>query len=356
MNLEEIAELTGSTLVNGDSELEITNVAGLDEATASDASFLAKPKFAEVKYASAMKKSAAGVIFITPEIQELGEGRPLLLTEDPSRAFQLLIEAIHKGKERKSSYQGIHPTAIIDATATLAEGVTIGPLAVIEAGVTIGANTFIGAHCTIGLETTIGSECHLYDRVSIRERCQIGNRVTIQSGAVIGSCGFGFLTDENGEHTELKQVGIVKIEDDVNIGANTTIDRARFKETYIGRGAQIDNLVQIAHGVAVGDYSIVVAQSGIAGSTKLGRGVVLAAQTGVAGHLSIADGSIITARSGVSKSLTKPGEKYGGAPAVPLEEYNRNSVLLRRMSQYVCSIKEVKKEVSDLTEKLDGSH
>lgn len=201
----------------------------------------------------------------------------------------------------------------------------------------IGPDTFVGAGAYIGPYTTIGSSCIIHPRVVIREECIVGNRVIIQPGAVIGSCGFGYMTDKSGKHVKLNQAGNVIIANDVEIGANTTIDRSRIKSTMVGEGTKIDNLVQLGHGVKIGAHNIIVAQTGIAGSTTTGRHVVLAGQVAVAGHLHLSDGVTVAGKSGVTKSLATG--KYGGSPAIDLNEYNRNQVLLRNIEKYIDQLK-----------------
>lgn len=338
--LADLASLTSSRLV-GNPNTCITDVADLESASAEDASFLANPN-----YEKAMLASKAGVVFISPNAK-LIEGRNFLLCDNPSRAFQQTVEAfIGESLRNLSGFIGIHPTAVVHETASIGQGVTIGPRAVIDKHATIGDNTTICAGAYIGLEATIGRDSYIHPNVTIRERCQIGNRVTIQPGAVIGSCGFGYTTDQQGKHTKLNQVGTVIIEDDVEIGANTTIDRSRFKATLIGRGSKIDNLVQIGHGVTIGNHNIIVAQTGIAGSTKTGNYVVIAGQVAIAGHLSITDKVTISGRSGVSKSITKSGT-YGGVPVMPMAEHNRNTVLVRNMEDFVARLKALEARMKD---------
>ncbi len=340
--LQEIADLTESRLV-GDPNYNITHYADLDTANPSAISFFSQPKFDRQRYKNALQLTKAGALFVDEETP-LIEGRNYLITSSPSLAFQKTIESFCQDSKLTSAFQGIHPTAIIHESCQIEEGVTIGPYAVVDQYVKIGQGTTIGPHCAIGHNSTIGAQCTLHAKVVIRERCTIGNRVIIQPGAVIGSCGFGYTTDEKGHHQHLKQLGIVSIEDDVDIGANTTIDRSRFKETRIKRGSKIDNLVQIGHGVEVGEDNIIVSQTGIAGSTSTGRHVVLGGQVAVNGHIKLGDGVIVTARTGVSKSLLKPG-KYGGVPAVTLDDYNRNAVYLRNIEKYIKKINTLEKIV-----------
>ncbi len=341
--LADLAKLTHSKLV-GKADHLIKNVADLENATAEDISFLANPR-----YLAAMRRSQAGAIFIdqqTYDQQASPNTTNFLINDTPSNAFQTAVELYHKKREKPSGFTGIHPTAVIHPTAKIGHNVTICPHAVVDEDATIGDNTFIGAGAYIGPETTIGKECLIHPHVTIREQCRLGDRVILQPGAVIGSCGFGYLTDKNGIHTKLNQVGGVTIENDIEIGANTTIDRARFKTTRIGRGTKIDNLVQIAHGVVIGAHNIIVAQAGIAGSTETGKYVVLAGQVAVTGHIKLDDGVIVSARSGVTKSL--PKGSYGGIPAQPIHEYNRNNVFLRNIESYVTQLKDLQKRLDTL--------
>lgn len=339
--LKELAELTGATL-KGDATCTITGVADLESAAPSDASFLSNPRYIE-----AMRKSRAGVVFI-PSGQEPDNERNYLIHDDPSRAFQTALEAFHGDTIGKTTgFSGIHETAVVHPTAKIGKDVTLAPHVVIDEHVVIGEGTTVGAGTYIGPGTVVGTHCLIHANVTIRERNVIGDRVVLQPGAVIGSCGFGLTTDSTGRHQKLNQIGNVVIDSDVEIGANTTIDRARFKSTHIKSGVKIDNLVQIAHKVIVGEHSIIVAQAGIAGSTELGKGVVVASQAGIVGHIKIADGTILTARTGVSKSIKQPGP-YGGAPAVPLSQHNRNSVFLKNIETYVNDIKELKKRMAKL--------
>lgn len=341
-NLAQLAELTHSHLV-GDPSHVIRNVADLETAGAEDASFLAN-----LNYDKAMRASKAGVVFVGPGT-DLIPGRNFLVTEHPSRAFQDVVELIF-GETVKilSGFSGIHPTSVIHPTASLGKNITIGPHAVIDKDAVIGNNATISAGAYIGYAAVIGEQTFIHPNAVVRERCKLGNRVIIQPGAVIGSCGFGYTTDNNGQHTKLNQVGIVIIEDDVEIGANTTIDRSRFKATVIKKGSKIDNQVQIGHGAEIGEHNIIVAQCGIAGSSATGKYVVMGGQSALAGHLSVADGTMIAGKSGVSKTITKSG-KYGGIPCMPIADYNRNSVLLRNIENYVDRIKALEEKIDSLT-------
>lgn len=342
--LEGLAELLNCSL-HGNPHHTITGVADLETATNRDASFLSNPRYEQL-----LQHSEAGVIFIG-NYKPLSSEKNYLICEDPSRVFQQLIDIFHPQRESPSGFKGIHPTAVIHETAQLEENVSVGPHAVIDEHVVIGAGTFIGAGAYIGPNTVVGKSCLIHPRVVIREECIIGKRVIIQPGAVIGACGFGFTTDKQGRHNRLNQVGNVVVEDDVEIGANTTIDRARLKMTSVGQGTKIDNLVQLGHGVKLGPHNIIVAQTGIAGSSSTGRHVVLAGQVAVAGHLRIGDEITIAGKSGVTKSLFLKG-KYGGVPAIPLEEYNRNQVSLRNIDKFLKKLKALELQLAALYEHL----
>lgn len=333
--LAEIAELTKAKLI-GDPEYTIRGVESLETAKETEASFLENPKYEQL-----LKNSLAGVVFIPPHIKT-PDKKNYLVIDQPSLAFQKVMELFIKPV--KSGFQGIHLTAVIHSEAQIGNHVTIGPYVVIDRNVIIGDRCTIGAHTFIGAEAVLGKECHIHPRVTIHDKTVIGNRVVLQSGSIIGSSGFGYVSDKEGNHHHLNQLGHVVLEDDVEIGANTTIDRARFKETRIGKGTKIDNLVQIAHQVNIGENNLIVAQVGIAGSTKTGKNVILAGQVGIVGHVTIGDNVVLAARSALSKSLLKGGI-YSGAPAVPVKEFNEQIV-------YVKNIKKLVKRLEDLEKKL----
>jgi len=326
--LKDLAASLAANII-GNPEAIIHGVNTLDDATSSDISFLANPRYLE-----AMKKSSAGAICVDSTIA-LVPGKNYLICENPSSAFQTIVQTFHPHSE--SGFKGIHPTAVIHESAQIDPSATIGPNSVIDRGARIGARTIIGPNVSIGFEVQIGTDCIIHPNTTIRERSRLGNRVILQPGAVIGSCGFGYIQDKFGNHIKLEQLGIVILEDDVEIGANTTIDRSRFKATIIKKGSKIDNLCQIAHNVEVGECNIIAAQTGIAGSSKTGKFVMLGGQVGIVGHVELEDMVMIATLGGVSKSL-KTG-KYRGAPAIPIGEYNRQEVHVRKLAEYVERIK-----------------
>jgi len=336
--LAELATITGSELV-GDPSYEVTGVAYLDTATPQDVSFLVNPRYEARHYEALLQQSQAGVICVDTTLKR-DEKHNYLISDNPFSAFQKIAKIFHGDKKGLvSGFKGIHPTAVIHDSVKVGKNVTIGPYAVIDQDAVIGDDTFIGALTSIGVNVVIGNECIIYPKVAIREDCVIGHRVILQPGVVIGSCGFGMITDDKGHHTRLDQLGNVVLEDDVEIGANTTIDKARLGTTRISRGTKIDNLVQIAHNVVVGEDNIIVSQSGIAGSTKTGQRVVLAAQVGVNGHIELSDDVIISASSKIHNSIKKPGT-YGGIPVVPIKDFRRNIVTTTKIHHHISSLRQ----------------
>lgn len=349
--LQELAELTDSTIVGNPSH-SVTGYADLESAQESDVSFLSKPRYGNTRYVTAMKQSRAGAVFIAPSIEK-ENGKNYLVVEDPSMAFQKTIELMRGGPTKHSYFSDIHTHTHIHETVKIGKNAIICPNVVIEAFVTIGDNAFIGAGVYIGPHTEIGNDCLIQPNVIIREYCHLGNNVIIQSGSVIGSWGFGYSTNEKGIHTRISQIGTVFIEDDVEIGSNTVIDRARFTETRIGRGTKIDSGVIIGHNVKIGQHTLICGQSAIAGSTRIGQHVVIAGQCGIDGHLTIEDGVIITAKSGVTKSLKRG--KYGGFPARPLQEFNKNNVHALNLVDQASQIKELQARCEKLEKALSTS-
>lgn len=338
--LLELAELTGTDLI-GNPHTEIVGVADLESAKEGEISF-----FANRRYLDALKKAKASAFIVDKEAPQ-ESGKNYLVAAHPTEAFQKILKLFF-GERSPLLFAGVHETAVIADDVILGEGVQIGPHVVIDKGSSIGEHTVLSSGVLIGPHVTIGNNCLLHSGSIVREHTQIGNRVIIQPGAVIGSCGFGFFTDEKGVHNKLEQLGHVIIEDDVEIGALTAIDRGRFTETRICKGTKIDNLVQIAHGVTVGPHNLIVSQAGIAGSSKTGSHVVMAGQTALVGHIQIADRVIIAARGAVSKSISEAGSKWAGAPAEPLTEHHRRSVYLRNIAKYVKKIEELEKRLEKL--------
>ena len=331
--VKELAALSGGELV-GDSTLKITGAASLGEATQGEISF-----FANRKYVALLRKTRASAVFVPSDFAEPINAAQIRVS-NPTKAFE---QVVLKFAPKPITFKpGIHPSAVVDPSAQLGDRVSIQPLAVIEAGAQIGDDTIIGAGSYVGHETVIGSACHIYPHVTIRERSRIGSRVIIHSGAAIGADGFGFEMID-GRQEKIQQLGIVQIDDDVEIGANTTVDRARFGRTWIQQGVKIDNLVQIAHNVVIGKNTVIAAQTGIAGSVQIGQRVLIGGQAGIIGHIEIGDNTAIGAQSGIPKSIS--GGAWWASPAVPLAEAQRQIAWVHRLGKLFARVKEIEKKL-----------
>ncbi len=331
--VRELAEMCGGEL-RGDSGLTITGAASLAEATPGEITFYGNPR-----YLAAFRRTRASAAFVPEDFGEEIVGAQIR-TASPSKAFEQVV--LKFAPQPISFAPGIHPSAVVAPEASLGKDVFVGAHAVIEPGVEMGDGARVGANSYVGHETTIGAGAFIYPNVTIRERTRIGERVIIHSGTVIGSDGFGFEMAAGG-HKKVPQIGIVQIDNDVEIGANTTIDRARFGRTWIQEGVKIDNLVQIAHNVVIGKHSIIVAQVGIAGSVRIGSGVVIGGQAGIIGHIEIDDGTMIGAQTGVSKSLH--GGTWWATPAEPLKDSMQHLAWVRRLGKLFARVKALEKKL-----------
>ncbi len=340
MKLKDIAASLGCEL-EGDGDLDIGRVSGIAEAGPGDLTFFSNPK-----YAAELRATRASAVILGP-----GAGpAPCAVLRDPQPylAFARAMELFSDGWRPAP---GVHPLALVAEGSCLGEGSSVGPFAVIEQGVTVGARTIVYPHVVVGRDARIGDDCILHARVSIRERVRLGNRVVIQDGAVIGSDGFGFARRPDGTHHKIPQIGGVVIEDDVEIGAQTAIDRPAVGETRVGAGSKIDNLVQIAHGVTVGKNVLLAAQVGVAGSTTIEESVTLAGQVGVAGHLTIGKGVIATAQTGIPNSVDA-GEFISGYPAIPNRDWLKSSAVFRRLPELKKHVADLEARVRELEAKL----
>ena len=338
--LREIAKLVGGEVV-GDEDIVVTGVCGIRETKEGDLTFVANEK-----YVPLMHQTRASAIITSRHIK--AAPKPIIRTDNPDLAFAKMISLLAPNEIMHP--EGIHPTAILGEGVQLGENVAIQPYVVIGDHAKIGDRTILYAGVFVGDHAKIGSDTLIYPHVAIRERAEIGNRVIVHSGTVIGSDGFGFSTVK-GVHVKIPQIGIVRIEDDVEIGANVTIDRARFGVTHIKKGTKIDNLVQIAHNVVIGEHSIIVAQTGISGSTVVGNGVVIAGQTGIVGHITIGDNTVIGARSGVIKSIP-PNSVMLGAPAKPISKFKETNACLQRLPKLYETVRLLEERVNALTKNV----
>jgi UDP-3-O-[3-hydroxymyristoyl] glucosamine N-acyltransferase len=329
------AELRGEVI--GDGSVEITGVAGIKEAGAGDITFLANSR-----YDAYLDETRAAAVICSPGTRPAP--MPLLIVENPYLAFQRIVR--HFRPELFRPVPGVHPSAVVAEEARLEEGVSIGAHCVIEPGVVIGARAVLMPGCYVGHAATIGEDCFLFPHVTIREECVVGRRCILHPGVVVGSDGFGFALDA-GRYHKVPQVGNVVIGDDVEIGSNTTIDRATTASTRIGDGTKIDNLVQIGHNVVIGKHCIVVAQVGISGSTELGDFVTLAGQVGLAGHLKVGTGATVGAQSGVPRDV-EPGATVSGYPAMPHNLWRRLVALIPKLPQLFQRTRELEDRVGKL--------
>jgi len=340
LDWQQLHELIGVSPI-GESGGTITGVGSLETAGPGDISFLGNPR-----YESQLAGTAAGVFLVPAGDFANPQGSRLIQLENHSRTFSKVVDFFQS--QAHSFEPGISPGAHLSPGVICdPELIQIGAGVVVETGTKIGDGTTISPGCLISRDVEIGKDCFLHPGVIIREGCRIGDRVILQPGCVIGSDGYGF-EQVDGRHVKVPQVGIVEIEDEVEVGANACIDRARFGKTLIGEGTKIDNLVQIAHNVKIGKHCLIVAQSGIAGSSRLGNYVTIAAQGGVAGHLELADQSVLSAQSGLLKSISDSGV-FMGTPARPMKTEQRKLASLARLPKLRQELQELKKKLEELT-------
>lgn len=338
VTLDDLARLVGGR-VAGDGRTVIRAVNGIKEAVAGEITFLANSK-----YAPLLATTRASAVIVAD-----GTSAPIpsLAVRNPDLAFAKVAEHLNGAAWRPPA--GVHPSAVVAPGVSIGRNVSIGACTVVEDGASIGDNAVLYPQVYVGRETRIGPDSILYPQVVVREKCQIGARVILHGGTVIGSDGFGYATDQ-GVHHKIPQVGIVVVEDDVELGANVTVDRARFGRTVIGQGTKIDNLVQIGHNVVLGRGCLLVSQSGVAGSTRLGNYVVLAGQAGLIGHLDVGDGAIITAQSGLTKDVP-PGGIMAGSPASDRRTHLKELAALSKLPEALQEIRRLRQELEELRKK-----
>ena len=343
MKVKELAERLGGELA-GDGELDLLALASLTEARAGDVSF-----FKDAKYAKHVAATRASAVLVPHAWQGACSAPAVIRVDDPNGAFAKA--AVWFAPPPVERAPGIHPTAVIGSGVRLGKEVHVGPWTVIEDGSVIGDGSVIEAQVFIGQRVVLGEGCHIYPQVTVREGCMLGRRVILHSGVRIGGDGYGynpvFRPDGSVSIEKIPQLGIVELGDDVEIGCNTTIDRARFGRTRIGNSTKIDNLVQIGHNVQVGDYSGIIAQAGVAGSTRIGSGCIIWAQAGLSGHLTIGDRAQVGPKSGLSKDVPE-GEYYLGLPAYPKREFAATLLVPRQ-------VEKLKQRVAELEARLDAA-
>ena len=341
MKLSELARLTGARVDGNDGDMEIAGAAGLDEAKAGDITFLANPR-----YTPRVNTTKASAIYLSEDAKTERE-ISILRAKDPYLAYTRALRVFHPEPAIEPS---IHPTAVIDSTARISDGVAIGARSVIGPCVQIDRGVQIHPNVTIYEGVKIGKDSVIHSGVAIRERSVIGERVIIHNNAVIGCDGFGYAKDEEKHWLKIPQTGRVVIEDDVEIGAGTTIDRASVGESRIGRGSKIDNLVQIGHSCTVGEDTLLCAQVGLAGSSHIGNRVILAGQAGVAGHLKIGDDVVLTAKSATSHDIPD-GKVISGIPAFDNKDWLRSTAAFRRLGEMYRLLKDLEKRLLKLEQR-----
>lgn len=337
LSVTEIAQIT-QTQPGGKTDVSITRLCSLEDAQEGGICYLTKLNHPD--QLNGLKASAL-IVPQSAQGQSLPFDGALLYAQDPEWAFILLMKYVDAARAKYTP--GIHPTAVISPSAQLGANVSVGAYSVIEDGVTVGDNTVIFPQCYIGKDVSIGKNCYIYPQVVIREDCVLKDYVILQAGAKIGADGFGF-TFHEGRHQKIPQIGNVILGNDVEVQANTCIDRAKISSTVIGDNTKIDNLVQVGHNVRVGQASIFCAQVGIAGTTDIGNGVVLAGQVGLAGHMKIGDRVQVGAQSGVISSIPA-GQTYFGCPAMPQKEAFKQLAILRKLPEMYKDFKQLKKQL-----------
>jgi len=339
MKLFELVEKIGGTF-EGDGDIEIGAVAGIHEAAIDEISFISNPK-----YASLAASTKAGAVIVS---EDWDSDCPAVLVHslNPDAAFAQAASLFYTPPPAPEP--GVHPSAVVADDVELGEGVSIGPLCVIEGGVKIGAHTVVSAQCYIGRQACLGADSFLHPQVSVRESVIIGDRTIIHNGTVLGSDGFGYSVDDKGVRTKIPQIGIVQVGNDVEIGANVMVDRARFGKTTIGNGTKIDNLVQIAHNVTIGENVVVIAQVALAGSCSLGDRTIIAGQSAVAGHVHVGSDVVIGGRTGVTKDA-ESGQYLMGMPAVPASKYRRSLASVALLPKLKKRVAALEKEIRELT-------
>jgi UDP-3-O-[3-hydroxymyristoyl] glucosamine N-acyltransferase len=334
VTLRELAERLGCTL-RGDGGVEVLRVAGIESAGPGEITFVANRR-----YAARLSSTRASAVILPPDLEC---ALPSLVCSNPYLAYARAVALLHP---QPRPAPGVHPSAQVDPDASLGDGVHVGALTVVGAGSRIGAGTVLHPHVVIYPGVEVGRDCVLHSGVQVRDGCRLGDRVVLHNGTVIGGDGFGFARDDEGRYHKIPQIGIVVIEDDVEIGALSAVDRAALGETRIGRGTKIDNLVQIGHSVVIGRDTVLAGQVGIAGSTRVGDNVVLAGQVGVAGHLTIGDGVVATAQTGIPADVEK-GSVVSGYPAIDNRAWLKASAVFPKLPELQRRLRELERAVSE---------
>lgn len=347
---KQISELLSGT-IEGDEDVQVAELSKIEDGKAGSLCFLSNPKYENYLYSTEASVVIVGEDFLPAQPFNC----TLIKVKDPYSSFSVLLDKYNEIINEESNESGIEQPSFVHPTAKIGKNVFIGAFSYISANVEIGDNSKVKAQVFIGPDTVIGKNCHLHPGVKIYNRSVLGNRVTIHSNTVIGSDGFGFAPQKDGTYTKIAQIGNVIIEDDVEIGANSAIDRATMGSTFIRKGVKLDNLIQIAHNVDVGEHSVVAAQSGISGSTKLGGNSVVGGQVGIAGHLFLAKGTQIGAQAGINFNITEENKQWHGSPAQPLRNWMRASVIFKQLPRVEQRIAQLEAKITELTAQIEQS-
>jgi UDP-3-O-[3-hydroxymyristoyl] glucosamine N-acyltransferase len=330
----------------GNPNVTVSNVAKIEEGKPGTLAFLSNPKYSKFLYTT-----NASIVLINKEFEVEGTVAATLIKVD--NAYESFAKLLDLASSMQKKKVGIHPQAFIEPSAKIGDNAFIGAFVYIGEGVTIGNDVKIYAHCYIGDKTTIGNNCILYAGVKIYDSCAVGNNCIFHAGTVIGSDGFGFAPQADGSYQKIQQIGNVVIEDDVEIGANSAIDRATMGSTIIRKGVKLDNLIQIAHNVEIGENTAMAAQGGIAGSTKIGKGCLFGGQVGVAGHITVADGVRLSAKAGVTNNLKIPGEILIGAPAINAKIFSKSFIHFKNLPEMRAEIDVMKRKIEKMEQNLN---
>lgn len=341
---QQIADLLGGE-IQGNPLVKVNDFSKIEEGKPGTLSFLSNPKYSQFIY-----ESQASIVLVNKDFHPEKEVQATLIrVEDAYHSLATLLSLVDQTKPKKT---GISPLAFVSESANIGENAYIQPFAYIGESVTIGKNARIHPNCSIENGAVLGENVTLYSGVKVYNDCVIGNNCILHSGAVIGSDGFGFAPTEDGSYKKIPQMGNVVLEDNVEIGANSIVDRATLGSTTIRKGVKIDNLVQIAHNVEVGENTVIAAQTGISGSTKLGKQCILAGQVGLAGHLLIADGTIFGAQTGVPNSVKIPNQTLQGYPAIPVMNFHKSAIVHKNLPELQKLIYAMQKRIEELENKI----
>lgn len=325
--------------IEGDPHVKVSTIAKIEEGHPGALSFLANPKYEQYIYST-----ASSIVLVNKSFIPASKvNATMIRVENAYESFASLLQLVDKARPRK---KGVHPTAVIEPSARIGQDVYIGPYAYIGDNCIIGDGSSVYPHVYVGDNTRIGKNCTLYHRVTIYHECVLGEGCTIHAGSVIGSDGFGFAPQSENEFMKIPQLGNVVLEDHVEIGANATVDRATMGSTIIRRGVKLDNLIQVGHNVEIGENTVIAAQTGISGSTKVGRNCMFGGQVGIAGHLKIADGTKIGAQAGILGSIKEENSTVQGSPAIDVRSFLKSSVVIKNLPELKARVDKIEKELN----------